>query len=134
MWLFLCFSKWLFQYFWSRWNVLMHLITVRHKTNTIINIKGIKSYPTSMFLRAWVAFFSCWMGIRGKPPILGFLVIERFRSFPAGGRISFSCCGNTIACRWCVILLCGVHHVTWSLDSFPIYPNRTICFPWECHL
>lgn len=46
------------------------------------------------------------MGMRGKPPILGFLVIERFRCFPAGGRMSFSCCGNIISCRWCVTLSC----------------------------
>lgn len=45
--------------------------------------------------------------MRGKPPILGFLVIERFRCFPAGGRMSFSCCGNTISCHWCVTVLYG---------------------------
>lgn len=58
------------------------------------------------------------MGIRGKPPILGVLVIERFRSFPAGGHISLSCCGNKISCCGCVILLRGSPNyiVTWLLS------------------
>lgn len=78
----------------------------------------------SIFLRASVAFLSCWMGIRGKPPILGFLVIERFRSFPAGGRISFSCWAmKTLAIQSIWVCELSQHRCQWCFSEYAVNPQ-----------